>query len=153
MRFQEFIPGMVFRAGPREVGLEEIIEFARRYDPQPFHIDPPAALASRWGGVISSGWLTCCIAMELAVKHLLQGSGSIGSPGIDELRWEKPVRPGDRLELSITVLESRMASSGTMGIVRWRWELCNQSGTRVLSLLASSFFEVAAVPAVRDAAP
>ena len=63
MRFADFIPGKVLRAGPREVSEEEIIEFARRYDPQPFHIDPRAASSSRWGGLISSGWLTCCIAM------------------------------------------------------------------------------------------
>lgn len=146
MRFEQFVPGMSFRAGPREVTLEEIVEFARRYDPQPFHTDPQAAKATRWGGVIASGWLTCCIAMELAVRHFLQDSDSIGSPGIDELRWEKPVRPNDRLNLCITVLESRISSSGTMGIVRWRWELHNQDGVRVLTLLASSFFAIQGNP-------
>jgi acyl dehydratase len=151
MRFADFIPGKVLRAGPREVSEEEIIEFARRYDPQPFHIDPRAASSSRWGGLISSGWLTCCIAMELAVRSVLDGSESIGSPGIDELRWEKPVRPGDRLELCMTVLESRISSSATTGIVRWRWEVSNQSGARVLALLATSFVEVPGIPPAREA--
>jgi acyl dehydratase len=145
VKFDDLTPGMTFRAGPRQVTLEEIVEFARRYDPQPFHTDPQAAKASRWGGVISSGWLTCCIAMELAARHVFKDSGSIGSPGVDELRWEKPVRPDDRLDLSVTVLEKRISSSGTTGIVRWRWELFNQDGVRVLSLLASSFFEVSGV--------
>jgi len=142
MKFRDFVAGARFQAGPREIGKAEIIEFARRYDPQPFHVDPERAAASRWGGLIASGWLTCAIAMQLAVEGILAGSESIGSPGIDELRWEKPVRPGDRLVLSATVLESRVSSSGNTGIVRWRWELHNQKDERVLSLLASSFFEV-----------
>jgi acyl dehydratase len=142
MLFEQFVPGAVFHAGPREVGEAEIIEFARRYDPQPFHIDPARAAASRWGGLIASGWLTCAIAMDLAVRHLLEGSGSFGSPGLDQLRWEKPVRPGDRLRLTVTVLESRISSSGDVGIVRWGWELCNQDAVRVMSLTATSFFEV-----------
>jgi len=142
MKFRDFVAEARFLAGPREVGEEEMIEFARRYDPQPFHVDPERAAASRWGGLIASGWLTCAIAMQLAVEGILAGSESIGSPGIDELRWEKPVRPGDRLILSVTVLESRVSSSGKTGIARWRWELHNQREERVLSLLASSFFEM-----------
>ena len=142
MKFHEFVPGAVFRAGPREVGEEEIIEFARRYDPQPFHVDRTAAAAGRWGGLISSGWLTCCIAMELAVRHLLDGSGSIGSPGVEQVQWEKPVRPGDRLTLVVTVLESRLSSTKRIGIVRWRWELYSQTETRVLTLVATSLFEI-----------
>lgn len=141
MRFDDFKPGAVFRAGPREVSEQEIVEFARRYDPQPFHVDREAAQASRWGGLISSGWMTCGIAMELAVRHVLEGSGSIGSPGIETLKWEAPVRPGDRLSLCLTVLDSRMSSSGSLGIVRWRWELTNQNAVRVLDLIATSFFE------------
>ena len=79
--FKEITPGAVFRAGPRSVIEFEIIEFARRYDPQFFHIDPVRAAASRWGGVIASGWMTCGIAMELAVREVLADSNSIGSPG------------------------------------------------------------------------
>ena len=141
MTFDDFKPGAVFRAGPREVSEEEIIDFARRYDPQPFHVDRAAAAASRWGGLISSGWMTCGVAMELAVRHVLEGSGSIGSPGIETLKWEAPVRPGDRLRLCLTVLDSRISSSGMLGIVRWRWELSNQNEVRVLDLIATSFFE------------
>ncbi len=142
MKFRDFVAGAQFLAGPRDVGEEEIVEFARRYDPQAFHVDRESAAASRWKGLIASGWMTCAIAMELAVNQILPGSGSIGSPGVDELRWEKPVRPGDRLHLTVTVLESRLASSGITGIVRWRWELHNQREQRVLGLIASSFFDV-----------
>ena len=144
MHFKDFTAGKVFCAGPRAVTEEEIIEFARRYDPQPFHVDPEKAAASRWGGLISSGWLTCCIAMELAVKHVLGESDSIGSPGLEEVKWERPVRPGDALRLCLTVLESRLSSSGSVGVVRWRWELRNQTGVRVLHMIATSLFNVPA---------
>jgi acyl dehydratase len=144
MRFEQFTPGAVFRAGPRAVTEEEIVEFARRYDAQPFHIDRAQAAASRWGGLIASGWMTCGVAMDLAVRHILDGSRSIGSPGVDELHWENPVRPGDQLTLSVTVLDSRLSTSGRTGIVRWRWELANQDGARVLSLVATSLFDVSA---------
>lgn len=142
MKFQEFVPGAVFRAGPRDVSEAEIVEFARRYDPQPFHVDRAIAEAGRWGGLISSGWMTCCIAMELAVQNLLDGSGSFGSPGVEQVQWERPVRPGDRLTLVVTVLESRLSSSKRVGIVRWRWELHSQAAERVLSMVATSLFEV-----------
>ena len=135
----------MLRAGPRIVTEDEIVEFSRRYDPQPFHIDRDRAAASRWRGLIASGWLTCSIAMDLAVRHFLEGSESIGSPGVDELKWENPVRPGDRLTLSITVLESRLSSSGRTGVVRWRWELHNQAEERVLSVLATNLFAVAPI--------
>lgn len=142
MRFRDLVAGARFETAARRVTEAEIVEFARRYDPQPFHVDREKAAASRWGGLISSGWMTCAIAMELAVEHVLAGSESIGSPGVDELRWERPVRPGDELRLTVTVLESRVSSAGTTGIVRWRWELHNQRGERVLGLTAASFFEV-----------
>ena len=144
MKFSDITPGRVVEAGPREVGEAEIIEFARRYDPQFFHTDPARAAASRWGGVIASGWLTASIAMELAVAALLQDSGSIGSPGIEKLEWTHPVRPGDSLRLRVTVLESRHSKSGSLGVVRWQWELRNQRDVVVLRLVATSLFELAA---------
>jgi acyl dehydratase len=144
-KFADFIPGAVFRVGPRTVTEEEIVEFARRYDPQPFHIDKQRAAAGRWGGLISSGWLTCSVGMELAVR-VLDGAGSIGSPGVEQLQWESPVRPGDVLSLCITVLESRISSSGSVGVVRWRWELTNQTGVRVLNLIATSLFDIHGSP-------
>ncbi len=142
MKFAQLSPGSVITTGPREVTESEIVDFARRYDPQPFHVDRERAAASRWGGLIGSGWLTCGIAMELAVRHILDGSESVGSPGLDELRWENPVRPGDSLSLTVTVLDSKISASGRTGVVRWRWELHNQRAERTLSLIATSLFDV-----------
>jgi len=141
MRFEELTVGRVITAGPREVTEREIVEFASRYDPQPFHTDPEWAKASRWGGLIASGWMTCAIAMELVARNILVGSGSIGSPGVEGVEWLAPVRPGDRLSLRVTVLESRVSSTGRSGVVRWRWELDNQTGTTVSRLVGTSLFE------------
>jgi len=141
MRFEELVAGRVITAGPREVTEREIVEFASRYDPQPFHTDPEWARTSRWGGLIASGWMTCAIAMELVARHILAGSESIGSPGVEGVEWLAPVRPGDRLSLRVTVLESRVSSSGRNGVVRWRWELDNQAGATVFRMVGTSLFE------------
>jgi acyl dehydratase len=142
VRFADLQPGQAITAGPRAVTAEEIVEFAKRYDPQPFHIDAAAAQASRWKGLIASGWMTCSIAMRLAVDAALgPESGSIGSPGVDELKWLSPVRPGDQLSLRIDVLEKKFSKSGSVGIVRWRWSLLTQAGTTVLEMTATSLFE------------
>lgn len=142
MKFIDLTPGRVIELGPRAVSEAEIIEFARRYDPQYFHVDPVRAAASRWRGLIASGWFTASIAMEMIVPAVLEGSGSIGSPGIDKLEWLHPVRPGDALRLKVTVLDSRLSKSGSTGVVRWQWELGNQEGIAVLRLVATSLFEV-----------
>jgi acyl dehydratase len=145
MRFATLQPGMVIEAGPRPVSAEEIVEFASRYDPQWFHTDPKRAAGSRWKGLIASGWHSCAIAMELMVGTILKDSESFGSPGIEELQWLEPVRPGDALRLRVEVLESRHSASGRTGIVRWRWELWNQDQARVLSLIGTSLFDIASV--------
>jgi acyl dehydratase len=142
VRFTELVPGRTIRVGSREVTAEEIIAFATRYDPQPFHLDATAAAASRWGGLIASGWMTCGIAMELVAREILAGSESMGSPGVERIEWPAPVRPGDRLSLTVTVLESRISSSGRVGILRWQWELNNQLEALVLRLVGTSFFQM-----------
>lgn len=142
MKFQDFQPGKVLHGGRRAVTEEEIIEFAQRYDPQWFHTDPVRAAASRWKGLISSGWLTCALAMRLAVDSVLADSESIGSPGIEQLKWLNPVRPGDVLELRMEVLEARVSKSGAVGIVKWRWDLTSGEGTPVLELTATSLFQL-----------
>jgi acyl dehydratase len=146
MRFSDLKPGLIIRGGRREVTEEEIIEFARRYDPQWFHLDPVRAADGRWRGLIASGWLTCSIAMQLAVRGILADSESIGSPGIEDLKWPSPLRPGDRVELSIEVLDSRVSRSGQIGTVRWRWQLTTQAGATVLKLVAISLFELHRAP-------
>jgi acyl dehydratase len=145
MKFVEFKPGMVLTVGRRRVSEEEMLEFARRYDPQWFHTDPARAAASRWQGLISSGWLTCSIAMQLLVTHLLADSESIGSPGLEQVKWPNPLRPGDEVELKVEVLQSRVSSSGKMGIVRWRWLLTTLAGAQVLDVIGTSLFELGPV--------
>jgi acyl dehydratase len=142
MRFEQFQPGMIINGGRRAVTEAEIIEFAHRYDPQWFHTDPVRAQNSRWKGLISSGWMTCAIAMDLAVKSVLADSESIGSPGIEQLKWLNPVRPGDELELRIEVMETRLSRSGSVGVVKWRWVLTTQAGVPVLDMTATSLFQL-----------
>jgi acyl dehydratase len=151
MKFAEFHPGQVIEAGPVGVSAEEIVAFARQYDPQWFHVDVERAIAGRHGGLIASGWQTCGLAMRLAVQVALEGSESFASPGLSSLRWLHPVRPGDELRLKITVLETRRSrSQGALGILRWRWQMFNQHGTEVLDVEATSLFDL---PAPGDPAP
>lgn len=142
MKFAELTQGRVVEAGPRLITAEEIVEFARRYDPQPFHVDPEQAADSRWGGLISSGWMTCAVAMELVVKAVLADSESMGSPGVDEIRWSHPVRPGDELRLRMEVIESRVSRSGRVGVIRSSWKLFTQRNEEVLSLVGTSLFDI-----------
>lgn len=143
MRFAQFQVGQVLTHGPYTVNGDEIVEFAQRYDPQWFHTDPEAAKRGRFQGLIASGWHTCAMAMRLAADMALQGSESLASPGIEQIRWPHPVRPGDALQLTATVLEARRSrSQPTLGILRWRWQLHNQAGTEVLELTATSLFDL-----------
>jgi acyl dehydratase len=140
--FADFKTGMLLNAGQRAITEQEIIEFATRYDPQWFHTDPARAAASRWQGLIASGWHTCAIAMQLLVQHVLAGTESIGSPGLEQVKWPNPLRPGDVVELVVEVLSSRVSSSGRMGIVKWRWVLTTTAGSQVLDLIGTSLFEL-----------
>jgi acyl dehydratase len=143
MRFSDFHTDQIIAAGPVTVSEAEIVDFAKRFDPQWFHTDPGRAAGSRWGGVIASGWHTCALAMQLAVTTALADSESFGSPGLAYLRWPNAVRPGDRLRLRATVIEARRArSQPTLGILRWRWQLFNQNDEEVLDLEATSLFEL-----------
>ncbi|MGI9507839.1 MAG: MaoC family dehydratase, partial [Geminicoccaceae bacterium] len=107
----DFKAGQVYPLGSRSLSEQEIIAFAERYDPQPFHIDPDAAADTIYGGVIASGWQTACVFGRLFVDGLLNRSAAMGSPGLDELRWLKPVRPGERLEARVQVMEARPSRS------------------------------------------
>ena len=142
MKFAEIKAGMVFTAGRRSLSEQEIIEFARQYDPQWFHTDLARATASRWQGLIASGWHTCAIAMQLLVTHVLATSESIGSPGLEQVKWPNPLRPGETVELTVEVLQTRVSSSGKMGIVRWRWLLTTLAGAPVLDVIGTSLFEL-----------
>lgn len=125
--FEDYEAGEVIELGEYPVSEEEVIEFGKRYDPQPFHIDPEAAKESAYGGLIASGWHTGSIMMRMLVDGFVSEVASMGSPGLDELRWLAPVRPGDVLRGRIRILETRRsASKPDRGLVRLEQEALNQ---------------------------
>jgi acyl dehydratase len=137
--FEDYIPGDVHDCGSVAVTEGEIIEFARRYDPQPMHIDREAAARGRFGGLVASGWHTAALAMRLYVDHYLSMVSSLASPGVDEVRWPNPLRPGDVVRVRATVLEATPSTKRSdRGVVRARIEAENQRGERVLSVIALS---------------
>lgn len=130
--FEDFKPGDVFDLGEQLVSEAEMLEFARKYDPQPFHVDREAAARSMYGGLIASGWHTGAMYMAMLVRALIGEVASLGAPGLDELRWLKPVRPGDVLRGRFTVLEKReSAKNPSRGTLVNLGELFNQTGERV----------------------
>jgi acyl dehydratase len=132
--FEDYVPGSVRTFGSLLVEEKEIIEFARRYDPQVFHTDAVAARDTIYGGLVASGWHTAAMAMRLIVDHYLSHMASVGSPGVDELRWLKPVRPGDSLSVRVSVLEARRSESKPdRGVVRSLVEVLNQDMDVVMS--------------------
>lgn len=136
--FEDYVPGSVQEFGSAAVAEAEIVEFARRYDPQRFHVDPEwAAAHGPFGGLIASGWHTAAIMMRLLVDNYLSAVSSLGSPGIDELRWMRPVRPGDTLRVRVSVLDAKWSrSKPDRGLVRSRVEILNQDRDVVMSLTA-----------------
>jgi acyl dehydratase len=134
-------PGQTFALGSRSVTHEEIVDFARAWDPQPFHLDEEAARASIYGQLIASGWHTVCIFMRLFADGLLNRTAAIGSPGIDELRWLKPVCAGDRLEAGVEILEVRPSRSRPdRGAARIRCAVRSQHADEVLTMVATVMF-------------
>lgn len=139
--FEDFEVGNTSQAGSRTVTREEILEFARKYDPQPFHVDEEAARRSPFGGLIASGWHTAALCHSILVEEFLRDdSGSLGSPGVDELRWLKPVRPGDTLTVGIEVLEVKPSRSKPGGLVKLRYLMRNQNGDDVMTMIANGYF-------------
>ena len=133
--FEDFAEGDVFTFGEYLVTEEEITEFARKYDPQPFHIDANAAKSSSFGGLVASGWMTGSILMRMMCDHFICAESAMGSPGLDNVRWLHPVRPGDCLHARVTVLEIRRSrSKPDRGSITHRQEAINQNGTVVMSL-------------------
>lgn len=139
--FEDFQVGQVLELGSYVVTREEILAFARQYDPQPFHVDEEAGRQSIYGSIIASGWQTAAICHRLLVRAVLEGSSSMGSPGLDELRWLRPVRPGDTLSARIEVLESTPSrSKPDRGSVKTRMEVRNQQGEVVMTEIATVLF-------------
>jgi acyl dehydratase len=136
LHFEDFPVGKVREMGPTPpLPKEEIVAFARQYDPQIFHVDEDAARHSSFGGLVASGWHTAGLAMRLYVDSVLHRAASLGSPGIEKLRWLKPVRPGDVLRLRVEVLEARPSESKPhLGLVRSLWRMTNQASEVVLEM-------------------
>lgn len=143
MIYYEDIPeGEVRRGGSYTFERDEILDFGRRFDPQPFHIDEDAARRSPFGGLVASGWHTASVCMRLMVEsNLGPGGSSLGSPGVDELRWLAPVRPGDTLSLRTEVIAKRpLKSRPDRGLVTIRATLSNQEGVDVMTMIGLGFF-------------
>jgi acyl dehydratase len=137
--FEDYTPGAINEYDGLVVTEKAIIDFASQYDPQPFHVDPVAAREGPFGGLIASGWHTTALMMRLFTKHYLSTVASLGSPGVDELRWIKPVRPGDCLRLRLHTLDTRLSRSDPRrGVVRTRAELVDQDGEPVLAVTVVS---------------
>ncbi|GAA4802669.1 MaoC family dehydratase [Tomitella cavernea] len=143
---EDYVAGEVFEYGSITVTEDDILEFAHRYDPQSIHIDEDSAREGPFGGLIASGWQTASVFMRMFADNFLTAVGSLSSPGIDELRWTAPVRPGDTLRIRVTVDESRRSrSKPDRGIIRTTGEMFNQDGAMVLTLRAMNL--IAARPA------
>lgn len=139
--WEDFKAGETFPMGERVIDRDEVMAFARQFDPQPFHIDEAAAKRSIYGGLIASGWHTVAMVMRMMCDSYLNQSASLGSPGVDNVRWLKPVRPGDTIRAQRTVLESRASQSRPeMGLVKSRWEVFNQDGELVMTMEGYGMF-------------
>lgn len=138
--FEDYVPGTVHEFGSIAVDEEEVLEFGRRYVPLSYHIDKEAAKQSIYGGVIASGWHTAALMMRIYTENYLSKVANLGSPGGDELRWDKPVFPGDELSVRATVLEARRSESRpNRGIVRTFIEVLNQKNEVVMSMKMVNF--------------
>ena len=133
--FEDYVSGSTFEYGQISISADEIIEFARRFDPQPIHTDREKAERGPFKGLIASGWHTAGVMMRLLADHFISQVASMASPGVDEIRWMIPVRPGDTLSIRVTVLETkRSRSKPDRGTVRSLVEVMNQNGEVVMSL-------------------
>jgi len=141
LHFEDFSRGQKLALDGRyEVSAEEIVAFAREYDPQPHHLDDEAAKKTVLGGLAASGWHVCAMAMRLIVDGLVGKAAAQGAAGVEECRWLKPVRPGDVLRLELEVLETRAPTSRTdIGFVKIRWDLFNQNEQVAMMISAPMF--------------
>jgi len=141
--FDDYLPGATYDCGIFSVNEDEIISFAKQFDPQPFHVDPEAAARGPFGGLIASGWHTAALVMRQLVDNYLPAEASLGSPGLDEMRWPDPVRPGDTLRVRATVVEARRSlSKPDRGIMKTVIEAVNQDGRTVMRATATNFLRV-----------
>ena len=139
--WEDFPVGKVREFGGYVVTAEEIMDFARKFDPQPFHLSEEAGKASLFGGLCASGWHTCAMTMRMMCDDFLLETASLGSPGLESIRWLKPVYPGDTLRVRSVVLEARpMESKPHVGLLRARWEILNQKSEEVAQMEGYSMY-------------
>jgi acyl dehydratase len=139
--FEDYVPGSVYEFGYASLSETEIVAFARHYDPQSIHTDPAWSATGPFGGLIASGVHTIAVCMRLYVDHYISRVASLASPGLDELRWPRPARPGDQLRIRVTVAQARASrSKPDRGLVRSAVESLNQDNEVVLSFTAMNFF-------------
>jgi acyl dehydratase len=140
--WEDFFKGQVFQCGPVQISEQEILQFASQYDPQRFHVNTEAAKNTPFKGLIASGWQTGSLMMRMVCDGFLLNSSSIGSPGLESLKWLKPVRPGDILRTSVEVLETRpLNSKPHLGMMNSRWSCLNQNDELTTTLEAWIMFE------------
>jgi acyl dehydratase len=145
--FEDYPPGLTVQTDSIGVDERAIIDFGRQFDPQPFHVEPASDAAQRLGGVIASGWHTASLMMRLLVEHFLPRAAGLASPGIDELRWLVPVRPGDQLHIRVTVTEARPSrSKPDRGAVHSFIETLNQRGETVMTVKTMTLMRCRAAP-------
>jgi acyl dehydratase len=138
--FEDYVPGQIHEFGSIRIEEAEMIDFAQRFDPQPFHTNPEEAKRSLYGGLIASGWHTAGLMMRLFADHYLSRVASLGSPGVDEVRWPRPVFPGDELSIRVTVLEASLSrSKPDRGIIWSCVEVLNQTNEVVMTMKAMNF--------------
>ena len=144
LHFEDFRSGQIFRLGRHRLSAEEMIEFASEFDPQPQHTDPEAAKQSMLGGLAASGWHLGALAMRMMVDGLFNRSTSMGSPGLDDVQWRKPVLAGDRIRLEGEVLDTRLSTRADRGFVRFRFTMARdeerRDGELVMMFVCSVMF-------------
>jgi acyl dehydratase len=141
LSYEDMEVGKSYEVGSHTFTRDEIVRFAEQFDPQPFHVSDAGAAASPYGTLIASGWHTCSVMMGMLVRNVLAGSTSMGSPGIDDLRWLKPVRVGDTIRMMNSVLDKRVsASKPDRGIVSTEWQGFNQDGELVITMRSKAIF-------------
>ena len=139
--FEDFTVGSVMPCGSRTVTAEEIVAFARQFDPQPFHVDEEAGKRSIYGSLIASGWHTASMVMRMGCDAYLLDSTSSGSPGVDQLRWIKPVRPGDTIRAELLTLEVKPSKSKPdRGVVTTEWRVYNQNDELIMTMRGMGLF-------------
>ncbi|MFN3790632.1 MaoC family dehydratase [Massilia sp.] len=139
--FEDFYPGQEIELGERSVSEEEIVAFAREFDPQPFHVDRDAAQASIYGGVIASGWHTCSLMMRMVVDGLMCSASSMGSPGLDGVRWLRPLHAGDTIRVRYLTTQVKASNSKPdRGVVWSKWTATNQHGEEICTIEGMGMF-------------